>query len=287
MEVMTVDMASLLVAGGWSLNDAPVLDALRLVREALGLLPPGALQLRRDDAVFYFTQGRALTLPGSSFDVGTIRDQSPFRVEIVRVPWPDPRDPRFGHNVLGPAYEAANAGQMAFGVTRRSRQPERAVDFLRYLTSVPGATRFAAVSGWLPPIVGVPPGEGAEPFMPEARGYPGGFGLNLGSETGRVFGNVLHRLTATDANVESFARELAPAYRAAAEQDVRRNVRQVFANATIHDTTMGAHWLLQDLASAEAATHAARVAELTETQIFQEEASYRRLLDVAEGAGTR
>ena len=71
----------------------------------------------------------------------------------------------------------------AFGLTRQSRHPEIALDFLHYLTSLKANQQFADMTGNVPSIVGASVPEDMEVFAPKVDGYPEGIDPGRGGET--------------------------------------------------------------------------------------------------------
>lgn len=98
-------------------------------------MPAGFMQMAREDAMFYFAQGRALLMVSGSWDAESIRLQTTFPVGVIDLPAPLPDDPRFSEFTLGRPSEGTTFGAAAFGLVRLSRHPEVAIDFLRFLTS--------------------------------------------------------------------------------------------------------------------------------------------------------
>ena len=144
-------------------------------------LPPGFLQLKREDALFLFSQGRALMTVTGSWDAPSLRSQAPFEVGVFDVPVPDGSDPRYGHNTVGRVSEAGTQTGLSFGMTKQNSAAKQAqvVDFLRFLTSRDSNRKFSEYSGWLPAVVGVQPSAGVRPFLPRMEGYPAGFNMGV------------------------------------------------------------------------------------------------------------
>jgi ABC-type glycerol-3-phosphate transport system substrate-binding protein len=108
-----------------------------------------------------------------SWDYPSLRGEAGFDLGIFPVPLPGPSQGRFGEFVTGPLSES-QGGAMSFALTRASRHPELAVDFLRFLTSREGAERFAARSGWVPATVGTPLPPELRAFTLRTDGFPAG-----------------------------------------------------------------------------------------------------------------
>jgi raffinose/stachyose/melibiose transport system substrate-binding protein len=237
------------LAGEKSLHHPAFLSGFTLVREVGRFIQPGFLQLRREDATFYFTQERALMIVASSWDAPSFRELigDSFEVAVFPIPLPDRDTPVYGQFVNGPVTEADVVPSGTFSLTNL-HPPERtaqALDFLRYLTSVPGNQKFVDRSGWLPAVVEIQPSPGTEAFMPELEGYPNGPQAHFNdNELRRVLNTRYHRLLATTGSVEEFLALVEPAYLAEIEPAIRRSNRDARTNINQQDTVMAAHWWL-------------------------------------------
>lgn len=194
----------------WSLRSPGVVSSFALVRELGGFFQPGFLAADREDAMFYFLQKRAVMVASGSWEYQSITQQAEFPIAVFHVPEPEPDDPVFGRHTWGIASEADASMRGAFALSRQSRHPEVAVDFLRYLTSVRAHEKFSRLSGWLPAVRGVEPTPEVKPFSPRLHGYPKGFMFNVGVESTRLWHNNLNLLLAGDDGVERFIRAVEP-----------------------------------------------------------------------------
>jgi raffinose/stachyose/melibiose transport system substrate-binding protein len=232
------------VRGEWGLDEPEIRAGLGLQRDVGRHMQPGFMQAGRDDAGFYFSQGAALMIPTGSWDFGSLVSQSPFRIAVGRIPYPQPGDPSAPFS-LGPITETGSGLGGLFGVTRASRHPEVARDFLLFLVSQPMNQRFAELSKWSPAVVGVVPDERVAVFAPFFDGYPTGFGLTFsGADVRRVVGNATHLLTGPNGSVDDFVEAIRPDYLTAVAGDLRRAELVVRDNSQRLDTTLGAlGWL--------------------------------------------
>ena len=209
--------------GQWSLRSPAVRASLQTV-EAFGrYLSPGWVQLGREDGMLQFLQGRAAMLATGTWDAGGILMQADFPVGAFKMPSFRRDDPKFGAATLGQVSEAATFAALPFGLTRASKHPERAIDFLRYFTSRKANTKFANISKWLPVIKGVPVPPDAEPFRPIVEGYVGGLNVRvLGGASNDAFVQNLHLLSGVNASADVFIDRLEPvADRSMAEELAR------------------------------------------------------------------
>lgn len=239
---------SAFIAGGWSFETPAIRSGLSLMREVGQFMPPGFLQLRREDAIFHFSQGKALMVAAGSWEATGLRDQARFSIGVFRLPVPAPDHPRYGAYTWGRAAEsgsstAESGGRRTtgpFGLYQGSRHPEVALDFLRYLTSQRAHQTFVNVSGWLPVIVGVTPPEAMRAFAPDPNGGLGGLTLRWGAEILRVTENHWHLLFAPHGGVDAFVAEVAPRYPEAMRADLQRRDRRSFQQLALGDSSLEA-----------------------------------------------
>jgi raffinose/stachyose/melibiose transport system substrate-binding protein len=204
--------------GHWDLRSPAIRSGFALMRDVSRHMPRGFTQLERDDAMFYFVQQRALMLMTGSWDVTSIRQQAPFELGVFRTPVPTADHPEFGTGIIGPFSEGELRTYGGFGLTRESPQPDRALDFLRFLTSEYANRKFSHLSGWLPVIVGVEPPEFMKGFMPDFSGVTNGPALTGSTDIRRLFLAQQHHLfnpnEPIDTFFEAFERGFEPALRA-------------------------------------------------------------------------
>jgi len=223
----------------WSLDHPGIRGGAELMRQVGDVLPPGFLQLTREQSMFYFAQGRALMFMGWSSDATGIQRQVSFPIGAFRNPVPEPGPTGFGANMVGPNAEGALFTYGTLAIPLSSPHPEVALDFLRFLTSQPEDRKFARISGSLPVIVGIEPEGFVKDLAPDNRGYPSGPTLSL-AETGRVFASNLHRLFGPDGRSDAFlqalGRDLAPSMR----KDLTSVMNASRRSAALNDTTIEA-----------------------------------------------
>ncbi len=193
------------VRGRWSLHTPDVRAGLQTV-EAFGkYLSPGWSQLNREDAMLQFLQGRAAMLATGTWDAGGILSQANFPVGAFKMPVFRPGDPKYGRGMLGPVSEANTFAAVAFGLTRASKHPDRAIDFLRFLTSRKSNAKFSRISTWLPVIKGVPVPAVAESFRPMENGYTGGINIRfLGLEAHNTLVQNFYLLSGKGASADAY-----------------------------------------------------------------------------------
>jgi raffinose/stachyose/melibiose transport system substrate-binding protein len=245
----------------------PALEAgFGLMREIALQCPPGFMQLSRDDAMLLFAQQHALMVMSGSWDATGLRQQAPFELGVAATPFPSSDHPRFGQNPIGPVADSGMVGGVGLiGVTRASRHPEQALDFLRFLTSRAANERFSHASGWLPVIDGVPPPEFMRAFMPRTSGFPNGPSLRWGNDTVRWLDTHLHHLFAISGSVDRFVGVAEGSLAAALRSDLERDVRNRQASVRRNESSVEAARQLLALNPTDAALLRKRE-EMVETQ---------------------
>lgn len=223
----------------WTLDHPGIRGGAELMYQMGREMAPGFLQLKREQAVFYFAQAHALMFMGYSSDATGLTRQVSFPLRAFRNPGPRPGSTGFGANMLGPNAEGALYTYGSFGIPRSSPHPEIALDFLRYLTSQPGDRKFARLSGSLPVIIGIEPEGLAKGLMPDGQGFPSGPTFMTG-ETGRVFSNYLHLLLGPEGSPVAFLQALARDLPATMRTDLENSTRQGRRNVAVNDTTIEA-----------------------------------------------
>ncbi len=253
----TPPQQELLLEPAADLDRPEIRHGLDLVRNIARYMPRGFMTYNRDDAIFAFGQGRAVSLAAGSWDYVGIRDQVDFPIGLARIPLPTPDNPTWGEGVVGRPAETTAGGAAFFFLTQASRHPEQAVDFLRYLTSVPGQRTFVRVSTWLPAAREVEPHPESAAFFPVVDGYHEGFEISKfrwgGGEVYRIFTNKLHVLFDPDGGVEAFLRELQPQFAEALRTDVERQLKHAWRFSERQDGVLAACRALERTGDAEAA----------------------------------
>ena len=256
----------------WTVSHPGIRGGAELMHRIGREMAPGFMQLNREQAVFYFAQGRALMFMGFSSDATGISRQVNFPVRAFRNPAPAPGPTGFGANMMGPNAEGALFTYGTLGIPRSSLHPEVALDFLRFLTSQPEDRKFARISGSLPVIVGIEPEGFAKDLMPDGRGFPSGPTFTLG-ETGRVFAKNLNLLFGPKGSSEAFLEVLGRELPASMRADLHNQLRQARRTVALNDPSIEAvHQLLGS--SAPSAALQRKYQGLVETQNEQEATAY-------------
>jgi len=237
----TALLASAFRRGDWSLETPEVEAAMGLMRDLGQYMQPGFMQLMRDDASFYFVQGRAVMIASGSWDSTSIRQQADFPVAVGPIPVPAPQsDPRWPYS-QGPLADSTVEAGVVMAITRASKHPEIALDFLYFMGSKPVNQLWTDVSGWLPSVVGVKPAEQSKGFAPFLDGFIGGFNLSFSGADGmRVYRNSINRLVSPQGSVDDFRTDLAKSYSGAIAEDLRRSSLGAVQIAQRNDTLLAA-----------------------------------------------
>ena len=274
------ELALAFLSGRWDFHSPAVHDGLEIARGIGKFFPPGFLQLKREDALFLFSQGRALMTVTGSWDAPSLRSQAPFEVGVFDVPVPDSSDPHYGHNTVGRVSGAGMQMGLSFGMIKQdsAEKQARVIDFLRFLTSRNSNRMFSEYSGWLPAIVGVQPSAEVRPFLPRTGGYPSGFNMGIsvgddggqfGPETGQVEETNLYQLFDADGSPEAYTRAIAEPMRPAVIRDFNNIQRGQLEVITGQDTTLAAYRGLSNIGG-QTGNWAAKVSELDELQTQEE-----------------
>ncbi len=219
-----------LMDGEWGLDSPEVRSGLELIREVAAEMQPGFMQVTRDDASFYFVQGRALMIVTGSWDATSISQQANFPYAATRIPLPSKLHPRFGRNVMGMFSEAGGTAGVTFGITRESKNSVMATDFLLFLAAKQTNQLFTNTSKWLPSVLGVEPAPEAKPFMMQAQGYSPGFPLvdsTARADTNRLVSNNYHHLVGPGGSVEQFVDAIRPNFIPYMLVDLKREDLQI------------------------------------------------------------
>ena len=272
------------LAGRWNYRDPHVKAGLALVREVAQAMKPGFLQLRRDDAMLEFFRGEALFLYYGTWDATTLRQMVPFEIRTLRLPAVTADDPIAGRWIAGPLGEGQGETTLSLYVNRATPHREEVIDFLRFLTSVPGNQRFTDHSLWLPAINGVQVPEVIRGFRDYQVGHAFGQATYdaLGSSVSLVWDRNFHHLAGDQGSVDKFAEVLDQAMPAAIRADLQDEVRNTLLLVRPQDAAILGHAALGDDSPA-GQRHRLRQQEMEASQTISEGqlGQARRALDFA------
>jgi raffinose/stachyose/melibiose transport system substrate-binding protein len=211
--------------GDFRVRDPALQAFLSIMRDIGRHMTPGFMSLRREDSSFAFIQQRAFCVLSGSWDIPTLKVSAEkfFRVGIAKIPIPSPDDPVYGQFVLGPVSEANVFTGTNFGITRQSKNFDRALDFLRFITSKKGIELFAETSSWLPSVVGAKVPERILDFVPELDGnVPGPVLVNIGSDTKTAYDQLFYSILLPEDGVAVFTSMMEQRMEKTVPSDARR-----------------------------------------------------------------
>ncbi len=235
--------------GEWNAHQPAVASGLKLMREAAFRMQPGFSQFSDDDALFLFAQKRALMFRAKSENYLGIKSQIAFPLGIARMPYPSPDDPEFGPFVVGQPSEAhLIRTDIAIGVTRFSLHPQRAVDFLQFLTSKTVHSKFSQLSKRLPVIRNTPFDKELEPFYPVTEGYLFGASFVADAETRAFLEENLYLLGNRKVPPDTFQKVMAKEYSTRARKNLEKFNLNRFNSIIQTDLTIGARLVLDHAA---------------------------------------
>lgn len=178
------EMFATIKSGRLNFQNRAIQARYRMFAELIQYFQKGFAGLNRDEAVFRFAQQQAVFITTGTWDVMSLVEQAKdqFEVGIMAFPQPAADDPDYGPFVLGPAYDPAGQA-FPFGLTRSSRHPELAKDFLLFLASKQGNQRLNEIIDWIPAVRSVPLPAMLAKFAPVNQGQYACFNTDLGGET--------------------------------------------------------------------------------------------------------
>jgi ABC-type glycerol-3-phosphate transport system substrate-binding protein len=168
--------------------DYPAFKArFQMMREVADNFQPGWTGLGRDEAVFLFAQQRAVFISTGTWDYMSLKEQAKgkFNVGVVDFPLPTQDDPVYGRFIRGPRYETVYVG-FQFGVTRTSKYPDIAIDFMLFMASQKKNEELNNIIGWIPGTKGAKLDADRAQFKPHLYGCYGVFNtgtFQLGGNT--------------------------------------------------------------------------------------------------------
>ena len=186
---------------------------LKMLREVTDYFQVGYTGLGRDEAVFLFAQQRAVFMTTGTWDARSLQEQAKgqFEVGIMDFPLPKSDDPVYGQVVEGRIYESPGGG-FQFGISRTSKHPEVAVDFLLFLASQKGNEKLNAIIGWIPAIVGTQLDPLLQAFEPHLEGIYGNANFTLGGNTAVTWGQIYSLYQVNQLSFDDFAKQYTQFY---------------------------------------------------------------------------
>jgi raffinose/stachyose/melibiose transport system substrate-binding protein len=138
-----------------------------------------------------------------------------------------PDDPEVGKYVVGIGGEGIGETALSMYLNKRSKHPAEALDFLKFLTSVPGNQLFTDASLWLPAVNGVEVPEEIRNFRDYQEGLS--FGQSpydiIGTEVSMSWDRNFYQLTGDHGSAEKFAAAMDAAMPQAMRMDLEAELR--------------------------------------------------------------
>lgn len=271
--------------GEWKLGEPPVRHALEIMRELAQYHQPGFLGATRDEAGFLFKQGRSLMILSGSWDANYFMVDTKFDVGAFDIPLPEPDHARYRGGARGEITELGEPTEGGFGVSKASRHPEVAIDFLRFLTSQRNNQRFADTCLRVPVVEGAQVPAAIAAFAPKTQGYAPGFNLRFfdwsSRATQRFMQSRLSTLVTPNGGVDAYVAAVESGLAEFLRQDLEFEARERARAVQRADATQTALRWLQ--ARGEADRFAAeRIRRLEENQTQQEAEIYQTRLALRE-----
>ncbi len=171
-------------SGKIDFSDPSYRASFKMVDELTKEFPSGWSGLGRDEALFNFAQQKAVFTAAGIYETGGMQEQAggKFELGVVDFPVPAPSDPEFGSIIQGPRYEQPD-GSMPMAVTRTSRHPDVAVDFLLFMTSRKQNEKFNKRLKWIPMIIDADIDPFLRIFEPNLDGVLPAFDPTIGAES--------------------------------------------------------------------------------------------------------
>jgi len=241
-----------------------------LIRELTNFFQPGFTGLGRDEGVFLFIQERAVFMPSGTWDQGSLREQTRgvFNMGIMDFPRPTKDDPDYGDVVEGPTFERPMGG-FPFGLTRFSKHPEVALDFLHYLSSMEINEEFNQFIGWIPAVLNTKVTEDLKEFEPNLKGVYGASPFTLGGDTITKMEQVYALFKVGQMEFEPMMKEFGEVYKKRGKEEFMEMVRNDRRGLMGDERTVAA--LRARMVDAQVGGAEEAVADL-------EEARYRRMM---------
>jgi raffinose/stachyose/melibiose transport system substrate-binding protein len=160
-----------------------------------------------------------------------IREQAAgkFELGLMDFPLPSRSDPDYGQIVQGPRYENPE-GSMPMAVTRTSKHPEVAVDFLLFLASRNQNEKFNERLKWIPIVAGAKIDPYIKPFEPTLEGVFLAFDPTIGGESFIKWSQLFSLYQINQISYDDMAAEFTQFYTTQGLEDFReflRNRRRV------------------------------------------------------------
>jgi len=146
----------------------------------------GFMAAQRDQSVFLFAQGHAAMIATGTWDAGSLWQQveGDFPILVFDFPVPAPGE-KYHDAMPHRVTEAGTTAQGLFGLSKFSRHPETAIDFMHFLTSRRVNEEINRRFRWFPAVRGARTDAILQAFEPKTEGVFNVFhiGKFLGGDT--------------------------------------------------------------------------------------------------------
>lgn len=216
-----------------SMRHPAYLGMLDLVAQVSSRFQTGYTGLTRDEALFLFAQQRALFISTGAYEARSVQHlaEGRFEIGVADFPYPSKSDPELGHLIEGPRYESAD-GHAQMGITRSSKHPEIALDFLLFMSGQRQNQEINRRFGWIPIIHGTTVDPELQAFEPRLEGVVGAFDPALGGETTIRWQQLFALYQVGQISRDELCRQFEDFYRDAGTRDFEemlRNARRAYA----------------------------------------------------------
>jgi len=163
--------------GTWSFDDRDMVAYFDFIRAFSQQNPAGFKGLDREQGLRRFVLGKATFMSSGGWDAASVFSQSQnfddpadrFDVVVIDFPTPGPGE-RWASVTDTRVKDEDVSWATPFSINKTSNNKKWAIDFLRYITSLPNNEEFCRDAGWLPTVKKAEVVEHMEPFVPNVTG---------------------------------------------------------------------------------------------------------------------
>lgn len=272
----TRDFALDYLRGGWGFDRPETLAGFELLREVALQTRPGFGQLERDAAMQEFLRGEAVAIYTGTWDATSLLKLAAFELVAAEFPAPDRSHPVAGPHMWLPQSEGQISTAAPFFLNKSSPHRAAALDFMRFMTSVPGNQIFVNASGWMPSVEGVVVPDHLKTHLPRRDGWAGRSALlrAFGAESTTAWLQQSHRLVNRDGGVAPFLSAYLPEFGPALRRDLTRDARNALESMRRQVPALAGLAVLDRLEGADPQRRAARLdresnQHLTEARYYE------------------
>lgn len=169
-------------------TDPCIADTHKLLYEISRHFNPGFMNAKREDSVFMFAQGRAAMMATGSWEAGTLHKQveGMFGILIFDFPTPAPGQ-RYSNIIEHRISEAGIRAGFPLALTKFTKHPDLAVDFLHFLTSRRINEWLNQQFRWFPAVRGARMDPLLQAFEPKVEGVYKVFEPHLGGDSNLTY----------------------------------------------------------------------------------------------------